>query len=62
MIKKFYDGLDETSKKRFVKKVLDITDWSLPTFYYKLSHNNYSKLELEALNQLIESWQTTEEK
>jgi hypothetical protein len=57
MIKEFYDGLDEASKKQFVKQVLEITDWSLPTFYYKLSHNNYSKLEQEALTKLIESWQ-----
>ena len=57
MIKVFYDGLDEANKRQFVKRVLEITDWSLPTFYYKLSHDNYSKLELEAISKLIESWQ-----
>lgn len=57
MIKVFYDGLDEANKRQFVKRVLEITDWSLPTFYYKLSHDNYSKLELEAISKLIKSWQ-----
>lgn len=60
MIKEFYDALNDANKKQFVKRVLETTDWALPTFYYKLRHNNYSKLEQEAINKIIESWQAVE--
>lgn len=60
MIKEFYDGLDDANKKQFVKRVLETTDWGLATFYYKLRHNNYSKLEQEAITRIIESWNAEE--
>lgn len=60
MIKEFYEALDDANKKQFVKRVLEITDWALPTFYYKLRHNNYSKLEQEAITKIIKSWPDVE--
>lgn len=62
MLKKFYDTLDESAKKQFVKDVLAATDWSLPTFYYKLKNDNLSKLEQAALQKIIKKWQTSDEK
>ena len=62
MLKKFYDTLDESAKKQFVKDALAVTDWSLPTFYYKLKNDNLSKLERAALQKIIKKWQTSDEK
>ena len=61
MLKNFYDTLGESDKRKFVKEVLAVTDWSLPTFYYKLKNDNLSKLEQAALQKLIKKWHTSDE-
>jgi hypothetical protein len=61
MLKKFYDTLDDQGKKRFVRCVTETTGWAIATFYYKLRNDNLSILEQAAINQIIESWHTSEE-
>ena len=60
MLKKFYFTLDDENKKLFVRRVTETTGWALATFYYKLRNDNLSILEQAAINQIIESWDTTE--
>ncbi len=57
MLKKFYETLSDADKKSFVKSVIDTTEWSLATFYYKLRNNNLSRLEQAAISKIIEQWQ-----
>ena len=61
MLKKFYETLNDENKKLFVRRVTDTTGWAIATFYYKLRNDNLSILEQAAINNIIESWQTTEE-
>lgn len=61
MLKKFYETLSDADKKSFVKHVIDTTEWSLATFYYKLRNNNLSRLEQAAISKIIEQWQTGKE-
>ena len=60
MLKKFYDTLEDDDKRLFVKRVTATSGWALATFYYKLRNDNLSLLEQAAINNIIESWDTTE--
>lgn len=52
-INDYYKQLNEEQKVVFRNKVLSLTGWSYPTFYYKMKNNNFSKLEREAIEKII---------
>jgi hypothetical protein len=56
-ISNFYYGLPRRKKPSFREKVNRVCGWSYGTFYYKLSHNNLSRLERKAIKEIILSYQ-----
>jgi len=55
-ISNFYFGLPKTKKPRFRESVTDACGWSYGTFYYKLNHGNFSKLELKEVLEIIKAY------
>ena len=50
-----YRGLKRNEKSQFVKEVMDRCDICYTTVFYKLSHDNWSKLEREAIEKMIQN-------
>lgn len=56
-ISTFYNDLPRRKKSRFRERVNKVCGWSYGTFYYKLSHNNLTRLERKAVGDIIKSYQ-----
>lgn len=54
----YYRLLEFKQKSVFKNRVIEITGWSEPTFSYKMREQNLTKLELEALEQIIIDFKT----
>ena len=49
----FYRLLSNHKKSQFRNKVMDACGFSLATFYYKLTHENFKKLEIKCINEVM---------
>ena len=49
----FYLQLPAPKRKNFKQTVMQRTGWSNPTFYYKREHGNITRLEYEAIYDII---------
>lgn len=51
--KSFYFSLSGKRKVQLRNKILEGCDFSLSTFYYKLTNDNFKKLEIEQINAIF---------
>lgn len=58
-ISKFYFELPKKKRSKFRVKVSNACGWSYGTFYYKLNHGNFSKLERKAIFEIINGYLET---
>lgn len=58
-ISKFYFELPKKRRSKFRVKVSNACGWSYGTFYYKLNHGNFSKLERKAIFEIINGYLET---
>lgn len=49
----YYETLTDKEKADLRKKVLERTGMSLPSFYYKKRHGNFTKLEKEKIGRMV---------
>lgn len=54
VISNHYRKLELKEKTEFIKRVIERTGISYPSFFRKIKHDSWSKLEREAIEQLIE--------
>jgi hypothetical protein len=54
----YYRLLETKQKSLFKQTVIDKTGWSIPTFSYKFREKNFTKLELEAVESIIDDFKT----
>ena len=54
-ISDYYNSLDKEAKKDFRRRVLEETDFSYATFYYKMRNGNWTKVETKVINSIIET-------
>lgn len=53
VISDYYSSLKTKEKTMFIQKVIERCDISYPTFMYKMRKNGWTKLEREAIEELI---------
>lgn len=49
----FYKSLNDKDKVELREKIIEECGFSLSSFYYKLTNNNFKKLEIEKIQDLI---------
>ena len=54
----YYRLLDRKQKSQLKAQVIDRTGWAEPTFGYKMREQNFTKLELEAIELIITDFKT----
>lgn len=52
--KKYYLALDDADKIKVRNKIVSECGFSISSFYYKLNHNNFKKLEVVQIGLIIE--------
>jgi hypothetical protein len=57
ILKDYYIRLSRFDKSVLRDSLMKACGWSYGTFYYKLSHNNLSRLERKAIKEIILSYQ-----
>jgi len=50
----YYKSLGKGAKSKFIKDVVDLTGWSVPTFFMKFKKGKFKKLEEEAITNYIQ--------
>ena len=53
----YYKQLDQKTKSKFIKDVIDITGMAYSTFFQKMKNNSFKKLEEEAIMYYIQKCQ-----
>ena len=55
ILKHYYSKLSRYNKSMFREAIIDPCGWSYGTFYYKLNHGNFSKLEHKVVYEHIQN-------
>lgn len=51
-----YYGLLKSERSELRIKISEACGWAYGTFYYKLKHGNFSKLEFEAIQSIVDDY------